>query len=75
MTTEDRHNTALWAGILMGPIVWLTSFLTNFALAPWACAFRWKPALFVVSAVALLISAGSGIIASRMAAGWRCSSG
>lgn len=65
MTAESRHNTALWAGILVGPIIWLTSFITNFALAPWACAFRWKPALFVVSAIALLITASSGFLAWR----------
>ena len=63
MTTDDRHNLALWAGILVGPIVWLTSFFANFALAPWACTFRWKSALFTVSAAALTVTTASGLIA------------
>ncbi|HJT86422.1 MAG TPA: hypothetical protein VJ732_01170 [Bryobacteraceae bacterium] len=58
-----KHNFLLWLAVLTGPIVWLVSFGANFALAPWACALRWKPALYTVSAVALLITAGSGILA------------
>lgn len=65
MTAELRRDTLLWAGVLVGPLVWLTSFLANFALAPWACAFRWKPALFGVSIAALVITAASGLLAYR----------
>ena len=57
------HNWALWAGIFLGPFVWFLSFGANFALAPWACTLQWKPALYVISVVALAISAGSALLA------------
>ena len=60
-----KRDRLLWAGLLIGPIVFLTSFLINFALAPWACTFRWQPWLFVVSATALSITAASGWMAWR----------
>ncbi|MGA8026522.1 MAG: hypothetical protein WB992_05210 [Bryobacteraceae bacterium] len=59
------RDAALWTGILAGPIVWLISFEANFALAPWACVFQWKLALYLVSIAALAVSAGSGILAWR----------
>lgn len=59
------HAFALWTGILIGPIAWLVSFEINFALAPWACVSQQKAALYVVSLVALIISAGGGILAWR----------
>lgn len=57
------RDAALWTGILAGPIVWLISFETNFALVPWACIFQGKLALYLVSLVALVIAAGSGLLA------------
>ncbi len=59
------RDFALWTGILAGPIVWLISFEANFALAPWACVFQAKIALYIVSIVALAIAAASGILAWR----------
>lgn len=59
------RNLALWAGILVGPIVWLISFEANYALAPWACIKQGKLSLYVISIIALLISAGSGLLAWR----------
>lgn len=56
---------ALWTGILIGPIAWLISFEINFALAPWACVTQQKMALYVVSLIALVISAFGGILAWR----------
>ncbi len=58
-----KRTLLLWTAVLTGPIVWLVSVGANFALAPWACALKWKPALYMVSAVALLITAGSGLVA------------
>ena len=63
-----KRDAQLWMAVLMGPTVWMLSLLANFALAPWACAFAWKPALFVVTAVALAVTAGEGIAAWRI---WR----
>jgi hypothetical protein len=58
-----RREAVLWMTIFTGPIVWLLNLQANFTLAPWACAFGWKLTLHLISAIALCISAGSGIIA------------
>jgi hypothetical protein len=63
-----RHNLLLWIAIFAGPSIWFTVLLAQFALAPWACAFRWKPALYTISAVALVLVAASGLLAR---AEWR----
>lgn len=60
-----NRNLALWIGVLGGPICWLTSFEARFALAPWACAFQSKLALFGVAIAALIACAASGGIAWR----------
>jgi hypothetical protein len=60
-----NRDLALWTGILAGPTVWLLSFEANFALAPWACEFNNKIALIVVTLVALILVAGSGLLAWR----------
>ncbi|HEX3684184.1 MAG TPA: hypothetical protein VHU83_16745 [Bryobacteraceae bacterium] len=59
------RNLALWTGVLAGPFVWLLSFQANFTLAPWACEFNTKIALFLVTLVALVLVAGSGWLAWR----------
>lgn len=60
-----KRDLALWTGILAGPVVWLLSFQANFTLAPWACDFQSKTALFAVRILALLLVAGSGLLAWR----------
>lgn len=62
----SKLDTKLWIAIWMGPTVWLLSFLANFALAPWACALGWRPALFAVTAAALAITAASGVAAWKL---------
>ena len=47
---------ALWSILLAGPLIWFLSFGANFALAPWACTLHWKPALYVVSVIALILT-------------------
>jgi hypothetical protein len=59
------RDFALWTGLLAGPIVWLISFEANFALSSWACVTQGKAALYAVSVLALLLSAGSGLLAWR----------
>lgn len=59
------RDAALWTSILAGPVVWLLSFVANFALAPWACVFQAKVALYFVSLLALGLAAASGML------GWR----
>jgi hypothetical protein len=63
-----RRDAQLWAAVLTGPTVWFLSLLTNFALAPWACALGWKPAEFAVAAVALAITVAAGLISWKV---WR----
>jgi hypothetical protein len=60
-----KRDLALWTGILAAPAVWLFSFEANFALAPWACDFKNKLALFLVTILALILVAGSGLLAWR----------
>ena len=57
-----KHDLALWTGLLGGPLVWLASFGARWSLSGWVCAFSWKPALFVIAAVALLMVVGSGLL-------------
>ena len=59
------RDFALWTGLLAGPIIWLVSFEANFALAPVACDTQGKVALYTVSILALVLSAGSGLLAWR----------
>ncbi len=58
-----KRDAILWLALLAGPAIWFLSFGANFALAPWACTLQWKPALYVVSAVALALTACSGLVA------------
>ena len=58
-----RPDARLWAGIVGAPLIWFTTLCTNFALAPWACSLGWKPALHVVSALALALTAACGYAA------------
>ncbi|HEY2018512.1 MAG TPA: hypothetical protein VGH38_33640 [Bryobacteraceae bacterium] len=58
-----KRDAVLWLVLLAGPAIWLMSFGANFALAPWACTLRWKPALYGISAVALALTAGSAWVA------------
>ena len=58
--SQDR---ALWTVVLAGPVVWLCSFLANYALAPWACTFQSKLALYAVSLAALALCAVSTVYA------------
>ena len=60
-----KQTLILWCVILAGPIVWLISFEAIFALAPWACIFQNKLALYLISLVALVLAAVSGFVAFR----------
>ncbi|HWE49420.1 MAG TPA: hypothetical protein VG273_06505 [Bryobacteraceae bacterium] len=60
-----NRDRLLWIALLAGPIVWLISFLANFALAPLACSKSWKPALFAVSLAAMALTLVLGGLAHR----------
>jgi hypothetical protein len=55
-----KHDLALWTGLLAGPTIWLLSFGARWSLSGWVCAFQWKPALFVIAGVSLLLVAACG---------------
>jgi len=63
-----KRDAQLWIAVLVGPTVWFVSMLANFALAPWACAFGWKPAEFVVALLALAITVVAGLASWKL---WR----
>ncbi len=60
-----ERELLLWTGVLAGPVIWFASLLAGFALAPWACTFGWKPAMYAVSAAALALAAAAGLLAHR----------
>ncbi|MBV9267590.1 MAG: hypothetical protein JO061_15590 [Acidobacteriaceae bacterium] len=61
-----NRNLALWIVVLTGPIVWLCSFEAIFALAPWACTFQSKLALYLVSLAAVIFCCASGVYSWRL---------
>jgi hypothetical protein len=60
-----KRATILWLALLAGPVLWFASMNANFALAPWACSLHWKPALFSVSVIAMVLTAASGWVSWR----------
>ncbi|MBV8866262.1 MAG: hypothetical protein JO210_12790 [Acidobacteriaceae bacterium] len=60
-----NRDLALWIGVLGGPLIWLCSFEARFALAPWACTFQSKAALFAVALAALALCAASTWLALK----------
>ena len=54
---------ALWAGVLVGPVVWLVQFQTNYTLVTLTCNHGHLWALHAVSVLALLLTAGAGVLA------------
>jgi hypothetical protein len=65
MSFQINRDLALWIGVLAGPVFWLCSFEAKFAWAPWACTFQTKLALYLVSLLALLLTAAAGVLAWR----------
>ena len=57
------RDAVLWTCLLAPPVVWFVAMETNFTLTPWACAFGWKVAMLIVSAVALAITASLTLVA------------
>jgi hypothetical protein len=54
---------SLWAGVLVGPVVWLLQFQANYTLVTLTCNHGGKWALHAVSVAALLLTAGAGALA------------
>ena len=60
------RSTALWIGVLAGPIIWLTQFEINFILAPLACAFGWKWVVLLIMLVSVLAIGWAGLLSWRV---------
>jgi len=58
-----KRDLMLWTALLAGPLIWLLSFGARWSLSGWVCAFHWKPALFVIAAVSVMLVAGAGMLA------------
>ena len=52
-----KLDAILWAGILSGPMIWFTNLEASFALAPMACSWHSKGALYLVSIISLALVA------------------
>jgi hypothetical protein len=57
------HPAIAWLGIFLAPLVWLTQFLINYALAQKACASYRLAAIHFVSFISLAIVIAGGVIA------------
>jgi hypothetical protein len=58
-----KRDLALWTGVLAGPVVWAISFVVRVFIGGWVCVYPWKAALFAITLLALLLSAGGGLLA------------
>jgi len=56
-------QAVLGTGLILAPMAWFVSLEANFALAPLACAGPGKGMLLLISAVALILSVTSGLLA------------
>ncbi len=54
---------ALWAGVLVPPLAWLSNLLVSYLLVPWACATGRQFVLHLVTLVAVLLALGGGLLA------------
>ena len=69
---EGAKPLALWVGVLAGPTAALVQLQANYALVLWACGASREWPLHVVSAAALLVALGAGLLSWR---NWRLAGG
>jgi hypothetical protein len=61
--SEGRRLAALWAGVVTGPLAWLTLLEVNYVSAYVACESRSTWFMHLAVVVALSLTAGAGYIA------------
>ena len=69
MTAENRHNFALWTGVLLPPGAWALQMQTNYAIARFLCGNGWLAPVFHV--VAFLTLAGAIVGGAIAFTHWR----
>jgi hypothetical protein len=63
--SDRARNAFLWAGLLTGPLVWLALLETQYVLSYVSCQTRQHWPLHLATAIAVLVVAASGWLASR----------
>jgi hypothetical protein len=58
-----KRDTLLWIAIFAGPVIWMISFAARFSLTPWVCSKQWKPGLYLITILAVVIAVGSAGLA------------
>jgi hypothetical protein len=68
---DQKHATGLmlvWAGVLLPPIICAIQMETNYVLVRQACAAQRNLTLYIVTAVAMIVTIFSGVVS---AATWK----
>src|SRR5688500_13013892 len=64
---DRRRDLILWAGLLTGPLVWLTLLQTNYVLSYVACERRQTWFLQLAILLSVIVVAAAGFLAWRSA--------
>jgi hypothetical protein len=62
---ESAKPFVLWACVLAGPLAALVQLQANYALVLWVCGSGQRWVLHAVSLLALLVTAGAGVLSWR----------
>lgn len=63
--THPRGQPVQWTGLLAGPVAWGLQMQTNYALVPWVCMKGGEILLYLVTVLALLVTAVGAFAAWR----------
>ena len=66
---DSRRTTALWVGLLGGPVVWFTVLEANYVMSYVACESRHTWFLHGLNLVCAAVVAGAGLLAWRSGPG------
>jgi hypothetical protein len=65
MAIDRRLRAALWLGVLGGPVAFLLNLQANYMLVDLACESGARLALHAIALAAVVLTAGSGLLARR----------
>ena len=63
--SSSEGMTALWAGLLAGPLAWAADLLSSYALVKWTCGHQHTTVLHLITVGALVLTAGGAFSAWR----------